>query len=825
MNQKIVLIIIISIVLLFAAGCLDKGPEAGSSPPSGATPAMTAPAIAWEKTFDLNGSDSAQGICQTPDGGFAAVGNTFTHSGKYVTTSSALFVIRTNAQGKELWTRTLNGTGFAQAFSIHTTADDGFIIAGHTNAALSPDPSLLLIKMDADGTTVWEKTYGDDGTYVGKSAVQTRDGGFIACGWTTAGPDMNFNLFLLRTDSSGNAIWQRQIGGAGSEEGNAVIESADGGFLIAGRSDSSGAGDNDMYLVRTDSGGSVLWEQVYGDISFDVAEDVQEIPGEGFVITGQISTPIDREHPEMSLHRSSVSLVRTDTSGNSLWEHALGDPKRDSLGHSVALTPDGGFVVAGQQKSEQDDWDMYVLRTDAKGLPVWDRSWGGEGFDLANAVAQTDDGGYIIAGGRSRGTDTDTALDVVMARFVSDGGMPDDPLTGTVPETSTPGMTTGPVMDPPPVLWEQTYTIGFQDQASDIVRTQDGGFVIAGTTVAENMSTVHGPPFPYDAFLIKTDGWGQVIWNRTFGGESGDGANAVRETADGGFIVAGYTSGPPHHDSDMYLVRTDATGKILWEQRYGGSGFDVLYGVCETGDGGFLIAGESDLNQTYDSTAVYLARTDRAGAIVWEKQYPGDLSGGARSLEPSSDGGSIIGAFMDPAILRTDDAGEQVWTIEYQGVFVSSARQTRDGGFIATGTGASRETGHSALALLRVDENGKTEWETFSPQKMSSGQSVQETTDGGFVAVGTSTEFDDDGREDLPSFSTSLYLMKTGPKGDILWEKTLEPAAFNEGIRVLQTSDNGYLVLGTIAGDGGSGAISYPGYMQGRIYLVKLEAE
>ncbi|MDD1719691.1 MAG: hypothetical protein LUQ25_06500, partial [Methanoregulaceae archaeon] len=278
------------------------------------------PAILWEKTFNIRGSDTIQDICLTPDGGFAAVGSTFTYSSKYVTSSGEVFMIRTDPEGNERWNRTYNGTGFAQGSAIASTTDGGFVITGHSSVLQSRDPRLFLLKTDGQGNVEWERTYGEGGTHVGNSVAETSDGGYIACGWTTAGPEMNFDLYLLKISSSGDVIWEKRFGGSRSEEGNAVIETSDGGYLIAGRTDSSGAGSSDMYLARTDASGELLWEKTFGKGFYDVAEDVKEIPGEGYVIAGGISTPLDMISPEMSIKRESVYLVRTDLSGNPVWE-------------------------------------------------------------------------------------------------------------------------------------------------------------------------------------------------------------------------------------------------------------------------------------------------------------------------------------------------------------------------------------------------------------------------------------------------------------------------------------------------------------------------
>lgn len=782
------------------------------------------PAILWEKTYDIHGSDTIQDICLTPDGSFATVGNTFTYSSKYVTSSSAVFLIRTDPEGNELWNRTYNGTGFAQGSAIASTTDGGFVITGHSSALQSQDPRLLLIKTDGNGNVEWERTYGEGGTYVGNSVADTSDGGYIVCGWTTAGPAMNFDLYLLRTSSSGDVIWEKRFGGSRPEEGNSVIETSDGGYLIAGRTDSSGAGSSDMYLAKTDASGELLWEKTFGKAFYDVAEDVKEILGEGYVIAGGISMPLDQISPEMSIKRESVYLVRTDLSGDLVWEKSIGDRGRDSIAHSVELTPDRGFIVAGQKMSDQGDWDMYIVRTDGNGEQVYEHSWGGDGFDVANAVVRTSDGGYSVAGERAKGPGDSADLDADLTRFAPDSGTPGSPLTGTPatsPATTTPET---PRDVPPPVIWERVYTIGVQDQALDVIESRDDGFAIAGITTVLNTTPYPGPPFPLDAFLLHTNNVGDVIWNRTYGSESGDGANAVRQTADGGFILAGYTSGPEHHDADRYLVRTDSDGNMLWERAYQSPGFDALYSVLELSDGSFVIAGETDVEQLYDRRDAYLAKTDAKGDIIWEKTYPGEYSSGARSLAATSDGGFLISAYGNPSLIKTDADGKEEWTINHTGG-LAYARQVKDGGYIATGTGQLRDAGFPSLALLKTDPSGRTEWEKLSPETMSSGHAVEATADGGYLAVGTTTILKGGLTIKGIPFTSVISLVKTSPDGDILWNKTLSPASYSEGMMVRQTSDGGYIVLGNVADDTHGGGPYFPGNMPGTIYLAKLGPE
>lgn len=823
MNTESVLLVLVSLLLLVSAGCVSADFSTGPQSVPDTASVAAAPAIAWEKTFDLHGSEHAQDVCEIYGGGFAVVGNTVARDDVSEITPTEICVIRTDARGQIVWSRTMNGTGFAEGNSIQATNDGGFIIAGQSRAAYNRDPSLILFTMNTQGDTGWERVYGRGHfTSGGNAAVQTHDGGYIACGWVKEGPGADHDLFLVRTDNSGEVIWQQQYGGSGYEEGTAVIETADRGFLVVGRTESSGAGDSDMYVVKTDASGRVIWEQTYGGVAYDAASDVKEISETGYIIAGQTTAPDGSGDPERIPNTTGVCLVRTDLQGNSIWEHSLGDTLCESCGHAVDLTPDGGFVVAGQRRSVRDDWEMYVLRTDGDGMPVWEYSWGGEAFDLAHSVVRTDDGGYIIAGGRTVQNETGAGMDIVMTRFVPDAVPVGPLLTQPIPKNTTPQMTRHHAWDPPETIREKTYIMGIRDRATDIVRTHDEGFVITGTTMMTNNSSVCAPSLSSDVFLFKTDSTGNLLWNRTFGGPSGDGAHVVRETADGGFIVAGYTTGPGDSDVDMYLVRTNVSGHILWEQQYGGRGRDVLYGVCETGDGGFMIAGETDLNMTYDVPSAYVAYTGPAGDILREHVYPGVVAGRACSLEPCGSDAYIIGAGPEPAGILVNETGRPVWEVNLSGVTISMFLPTGDGGFVGTGTGYLAGTDESALVIVRLNETGKPIWDISSPEVMSRGREVTETADGGFIAVGTCSGRDPFGAGNLSS-PNAIYLMKTGPDGVLLWEKKLEPAAFCEGAGVLEVADGIYVVLGTIADEEfGQDSLSCQEDAAHRIYIAQL---
>jgi hypothetical protein len=383
----------------------------------------------------------------------------------------------------------------------------------------------------------------------------------------------------------------------------------------------------------------------------------------------------------------------------------------------------------------------------------------------------------------------------------------------------------------PSVTWDQTYTIGLESQALDVIQIRDGGYVIAGYTMVSGNTTLPYDPLggDYDAFLVRTDGEGNVLWNRTYGNTSSDGAFSVRETLDGGLIIAGYASGAEHHDADRYLVRTDSAGNVIWERHFtDNDGFDTLYGVCELPDGDFIVAGETDRDQPFGNRVAYLARTDRYGTIIWEIPGVGFISGGSEpfgyfsgSLDCADDGGYLLA--VEGSIVRTNDWGAVLWTAHHD-TPVTYARLAPDGGAIATGIAQSPDTGYIVPFVLKTNSSGWTVWETLFPDTWGSGRAVEVTSDHGFLAVGTSIVLKGGMRADktIP-FSSAITLVKTDDNGTLLWNTTLSPAPFNEGMMVRETSDGGYIVLGNIADEAGQEELYWMGYLKGKIYLAKLD--
>jgi hypothetical protein len=369
----------------------------------------------------------------------------------------------------------------------------------------------------------------------------------------------------LASIASAQTSWQRIYGGTGDDEGHSVRQTADGGYIIAGYSLSFEEWADDVYLVKTNAQGDTLWTRTYGGTSNDWGNSVQQTSDGGYIIAGwthSIGVAYD------------VYLVKTNASGDTLWSRTYGGPSTEG-GYSVQQTTDGGYIIAGNTDSYGTGGDnVYLIKTNAQGDTLWTRTYGGEDQDEAYSVAQTSDGGYIIAGKtHSFGAGGE---DVYLLRIDASGD----------------------------TLWTRTFGhSGSDDVGSSVQQTTDGGFIIAGYRSA------YDPVF-VDVYVIRTDASGDTLWTRMYGGADWDfdRGDAVQQTADGGYIIAGTTHSFGAGGDDVYLLKTDASGDTLWTRTFGGPDRDWGASVQQTSDGGYIVTGyTSDAGWNRD---VYLVKTN-----------------------------------------------------------------------------------------------------------------------------------------------------------------------------------------------------------------------
>jgi hypothetical protein len=327
----------------------------------------------------------------SPDGGYIITGATFSSgAGSY-----DVYLIKTDADGEALWTKTYGGTDSDYGYSARQTLDGGYIIAGYTNSSGAGSYDFLVIKTDSGGIADWAYTYGGGGDDRARFVQQTLpDSGYVIAGYTESFGAGGGDAYLLKIDADGGYDWGRTYGGLNWDEAWCVRQTfPDGGYVIAGATSSSGAGMDDVYLVKADTSGYVEWEKTYGGGSPDYGRSVQQtLPDSGYIIAGYTSSS--------GAGSDDVYLVKTDANGDTIWTRTYGGTSVEQ-GHSVRQTyPDNGYIIAGSTRSSgAGSYDAYVIKTTGQGDVMWANTYGGTEYDDAYCALQTSgDSSYVIVG-------------------------------------------------------------------------------------------------------------------------------------------------------------------------------------------------------------------------------------------------------------------------------------------------------------------------------------------------------------------------------------------------------------------------------------------
>jgi hypothetical protein len=345
-----------------------------------------APDTLWTKTFGGSYLDRSWSVQQTTDGGYIITGNT----DSFGAGNSDVWLIKTNSVGDTLWTKTFGGSYLDRGWSVQQTTDSGYIIIGYTDSFGAGNGDVWLIKTNSFGDTLWTKTFGGIYSDGGNSVQQTTDGGYIITGYTYSFVSSSSDIWLIKTNSTGDTLWTKTFGGNSSDLGKSVQQTTDGGYIITSFTYSLGAGNSDIWLIKTNSVGDTLWTKTFGGDTVDGSWSVKQTTDGGYIITGFTSS--------FGAGESDVWLIKTDAVGDTLWTKTFGGNSFD-MGNSVQHTTDGGYIIIGYTFSFVTfSYDVWLIKTNTFGNTLWTKTIGGSGNDYGNSVVQTIDGGYIITG-------------------------------------------------------------------------------------------------------------------------------------------------------------------------------------------------------------------------------------------------------------------------------------------------------------------------------------------------------------------------------------------------------------------------------------------
>ncbi len=340
--------------------------------------------ITFQKTYGGSNVDWGNSVQITNDGGYIITGWT----SSFGVGQQDVYLIKTNANGDTLWTKTFGGANNDRGYSVQQTNDGGYIVAGYTESFGVGNLDVFLIKADSSGNILWNKTYGGANIDWAWSVQQTIDSGYIILGLTESFGSGSQDVYLINTKENGDTLWTKTFGGTNYDEGYSVYETNDRGYIIIGETQSFGVNYADVYFIKTDSLGNILWNKTYGSTNVDIGFSAQQTNDGGFIISGSQSTLVGN---------TNVYLIKTDINGDTLWTRTFGGTSSD-IGWSVQQTIDGGYIVAGGTQSFGNSGEVFLIKTNATGYPLWAKTFGGISYEWGNNVRQTADGGFIIVG-------------------------------------------------------------------------------------------------------------------------------------------------------------------------------------------------------------------------------------------------------------------------------------------------------------------------------------------------------------------------------------------------------------------------------------------
>lgn len=368
----------------------------------------------------------------------------------------------------------------------------------------------------------FQKTYGDSMiSESGQGILQTDDGGFLIAGTRYNSGNQNDLLFLIRTDAGGDTLWSKLIRELQmTYSGSQVIQTADQGYAVTGI---KGGGNSFVpYLLKLDSSGNLLWNKSYLWFASEHINSLVQTPDSGFLLAGYFFDGTV----------SQIYFIRTNATGDTLWTRSFKEDFFNASVYSVKLTHDHGFVAAGSiQNTSTQDVDALLFKTDSLGNFQWAKGFGDMDYDYAQQVEITNDSGFAMAA--------------------------------------------------------VTYSSG------------------AGLA---------------DFYLVKTDSLGDLRWAKSYGGISDDRSECIHQFPDGGFLISGESSSFSAGHFEVYVIRTDSTGDTLWTKAINGFDNNEGYGLTLTSDLGFAICG--DWVNAFGNNDVYLIKADSSGSFGCREMHP-----------------------------------------------------------------------------------------------------------------------------------------------------------------------------------------------------------
>lgn len=376
--------------------------------------------------------------------------------------------------------------------------------------------------------------------------------------------------------------WEKTYGGERKDYANSIQPTSDGGYIVAGRSNSwlgditGNLGIDDYWIVKISSNGTMQWQKSLGGNHTDIANSIKPTPDGGYIVAG--SSKSNNINVTGNHGNEDYWIVKLNSSGTIEWQKSYGGSGAD-MAYDIQLTSDGGYIVAGSSDSNNGDVtgnhgdiDYWIVKLSSSGVILWQKSLGGSGDENARSIQITPDGGYIVAGS----SDSD------------DGDVTGNHGDYRYDDYWIVKLTTNGVIE-----WQKSLGGTNHDIAQNIKSTSDGGYIVVGYSYSYNGDATYNYGSS-DYWVVKLNNSGAVQWQKSFGGSNSDYAYCVSTTLDGGYIVGGETSSAMdglNGGSDSWILKLSSSGAVQWRKNLGELYNDWIKDIHQLSDGSYILAG------------------------------------------------------------------------------------------------------------------------------------------------------------------------------------------------------------------------------------------
>ena len=427
--RKVIILFAIAVLILGFTACGGGGGSSSSTTTTTSTTGSTSQnssgnntvlskSSSWSAIYGDKGAENMEGVLNTSDGGYIIVGGSTSYTG---TDTGDALIVKIDKDGAIEWAKTYGGTDDDTALDIKETSDGGYIVAGWTKSSRAGSFDAWFFKIDAKGNLQWERTFGGQGEEQASSVDTTKDGGYVLTGGTTSFGVGKTDLWVIRLDSKGDMVWGKTYGGTGDdplpsdygEYAARVFEDRDGNYVVGTNTTSFGQGSSDIWVIKLRPGdGSIIWEYAYGDIDEDALWDFKEASDGEYIASGLITSPVEGDVDSW--------VLRIKTDGTLRWQKTFTIKGKSDEALSLGATSDGGALIGSYYETSDTDWTSFLVRIDSDGKLLWSRQYKNDELDWPNALQELSDGSFIVVGVTMPANGTE---DIIFSKIADDGSI------------------------------------------------------------------------------------------------------------------------------------------------------------------------------------------------------------------------------------------------------------------------------------------------------------------------------------------------------------------------------------------------------------------